>query len=305
VQRRGVVVKVQYPGVADALRADLDDPAFVRKLAGTEIGRSLDDDALAALAEAVRDELDYNGEADMQRRFAAAWAGDAAIAIPEVVDALSTRRVLVAHRARGRTLVDVAASGSADLRAQVALAIYRFTFGSPLAHGLLNADPNPGNFVVDTLADGRARVWCLDYGCALELDAKPSGSADHELWWGLLDDGTGPVAGAERFRVALAAMGLLVRADTLATVAHRDWERALAAPLVSHGEFHWSRAYAAELADATQRVLAQGGLKLPAARVLLWRQRLGAAAAIAMLDATAPFRRALIELIGTGRAALR
>ena len=35
-----VVVKVQYPGVADALRADLDDSAFVRKLAGVQIGRA-------------------------------------------------------------------------------------------------------------------------------------------------------------------------------------------------------------------------------------------------------------------------
>ena len=59
-----VVVKVQYPGVADALRADLDDQAFVRKLAGSEVGRTLDDAALLALGAAVRGELDYRAEAD-------------------------------------------------------------------------------------------------------------------------------------------------------------------------------------------------------------------------------------------------
>ncbi|HSD89963.1 MAG TPA: AarF/UbiB family protein, partial [Kofleriaceae bacterium] len=68
-----VVVKVQYPGVADALRADLDDEGFVRKLAGVEIGRSLADDALVALGEAVRGELDYKGEAASQIAFARAW----------------------------------------------------------------------------------------------------------------------------------------------------------------------------------------------------------------------------------------
>jgi len=47
-----VVIKVQYPGVADALRADLDDAAFVRKLAGSEVGRSLDDEALLSLGAA-------------------------------------------------------------------------------------------------------------------------------------------------------------------------------------------------------------------------------------------------------------
>src|SRR5262249_10273369 len=58
-----VVVKVQYPGVADSMRADLDDDGFVRRLAGAEIGRSLDEAALRALADAVRGELDYRLEA--------------------------------------------------------------------------------------------------------------------------------------------------------------------------------------------------------------------------------------------------
>jgi hypothetical protein len=37
----------------------------------------------------------------------------------------------------------------------------------------------------------------------------------------------------------------------------------------------------------------------------LWRQRLGAAAVLALLDARAPFRRVLTDLIGTGRRTLR
>jgi len=44
---------------------------------------------------------------------------------------------------------------------------------------------------------------------------------------------------------------------------------------------------------------------LPAAVVLLWRARLGVASVLAMLDATLPFRRLLIDQIGLGRAALR
>jgi len=45
--------------------------------------------------------------------------------------------------------------------------------------------------------------------------------------------------------------------------------------------------------------------RCPRRSLLLWRQRLGAAAVIGMLDAKASFRRVLIELIGTGRKALR
>jgi predicted unusual protein kinase regulating ubiquinone biosynthesis (AarF/ABC1/UbiB family) len=297
-----VVVKVQYPGVADALRADLDDAAFIRKLAGAEIGQALDEDALHALAAAVRSELDYGAEAAIQQRFASAWDGDRSLRIPRVIPELSSQRVLTMTRARGKTIVDVASAGSPDVRNQAAAAIYKFAWGSPLVHGVLNADPNPGNFLVEIEADGHVVVWCLDYGCALELpEAVRDG--DREIWWGLLDDDE--ASAAERFRMALARSGLLRRTDTLASTAHREWERALAQPLRTHGSFHWDATYAGDFADSTGRVLASGGLQLPARLLLLWRQRLGVAAVIGMLDGTAPFRRVLHDLVGSGKRALR
>lgn len=297
-----VIVKVQYPGVAEALRADLDDEAFVRKLAGAEVGHSLDDEAVLALAAAVRAELDYRSEAAAQARFAQAWEGHRALRFPRVIPERSGSRVLTMTRARGRTLVDVAGAGSPELRRATAMLIYEVAWGSPLAHGLLNADPNPGNFLVDEQPDGAVHVWSLDFGCAFELPDEVR-DADRELWWALLDDDSG--AAAERFRMGLARSGLLRRADLMASTAHRDWERALAAPVQTHGDFHWSGGYASELAEATSRVLALGGLRLPASILLLWRQRLGAAAVLGMLDARAPFRRVLFDLIGSGKKALR
>ena len=296
-----VVVKVQYPGVAESLRADLDDAAFVRKLAGAELGRALDDDAARALAAAVRGELDYRAEAAALTRFGAAWAGHRALRFPRVIDALSARRVLTMTRARGRTVLETAAVGSAEVRRAAALAIYEVAMGSPLVHRLLNADPNPGNFLVEDTADGTL-VWCLDFGCTLELPAHVRDAA-RELWWALADDDA--ESAAERFRMGLARAGLLRRADSLATHAHREWERCLAAPYARHDDFHWSQAYARDLAEATARVLAAGGVIVPAEVLLLWRQRLGAAAVLGLLDARAPFRRALVDLIGTGRRALR
>jgi predicted unusual protein kinase regulating ubiquinone biosynthesis (AarF/ABC1/UbiB family) len=219
-----------------------------------------------------------------------------------VIGELTSARVLTMTRARGKTVVDTAATSSPEVRRLAALAMFAFAWGSPLAHGLLNADPNPGNFLIDEQPDGSVLVWCLDFGCALQL-ADEVRDADREIWWGLVDDDH--ASAAERFRLGLARAGLLRRADTLASTAHRDWERALAAPVSSHGEFAWTAAYARELADTTGRVLAAGGLALPANLLLLWRQRLGAAAVIAMLDARAPFRRVLLELIGSGRRALR
>jgi predicted unusual protein kinase regulating ubiquinone biosynthesis (AarF/ABC1/UbiB family) len=257
---------------------------------------------VAALAAAVRGELDYRAEAAAQARFAAAWAGHRVLRVPRVIDELSSARVLTMTRARGKSIVETAASGSADVRRGAALAIYQFAWGSPLVHRLLNADPNPGNFLVEEQPDGGVHVWCLDFGCAAELP-EPVRDADRELWWALIDEDS--ESAAERFRMGLARSGLLSRTDSMATGAHRDWERSLAQPVVTHGDFHWSAAYARELAENTARVLAAGGLRLPASVLLLWRQRLGVAAVLGMLDGRAPFRRALVELIGSGRRALR
>lgn len=297
-----LVVKVQYPGVAEALRADLDDAAFVRKLAGSEIGHTLDGASVVALGDAVRGELDYRAEAAAQMRFAAAWDGHPALRFPRVIGELSSARVLTMTRARGKSVVEIAASGSPELRRQAATAIYAFAWGSPLVHRLLNADPNPGNFLIEEQPDGAAHVWCLDFGCAVEI-SEPAREADRELWWALVDPDS--ESAAERFRMGLARAGLLRRTNSMATQAHRDWERALAQPVMTHGDFAWSPAYARELAESTGRVLAAGGLGLPAGVLLLWRQRLGAAAVLGMIDASAPFRRTLVELIGSGRRALR
>src|SRR4051812_41590662 len=138
-----VVVKVQYPGIAEALRADLDDAVFVRKLAGAELGRSIDGAALSSLADAVRGELDYRAEARALEQFAAAWADSATLRFPRVIGPRSSARVLTMTRARGKTVVETAASASPELRRHAALAIFGFAWGSPLAHGLVNADPNP------------------------------------------------------------------------------------------------------------------------------------------------------------------
>jgi len=202
----------------------------------------------------------------------------------------------------GKSLVEPAAAGSPDGGGRAAAALYKFAWGSPLAHGLLNADPNPGNFLVETESDGHVVVHCLDFGCALALPDSVR-DADRAVWQALLDEDQ--ASGAERFRMALHHAGVLLRADTLGTLAHREWEKALALPLMTHGTFHWSSTYAGDFAETTGRVLAQGGVALPARVLLLWRQRLGVASVLGMLDGKAAFRRVLYDLVGSGKRALR
>jgi predicted unusual protein kinase regulating ubiquinone biosynthesis (AarF/ABC1/UbiB family) len=294
-------VKVQYPGIAEALAGDLASDGFARRLAGGELGKELSPEAIATLRAAILGETDYVAEARSLERFGAAWAEDAVVRAPAVNQALSSKRVLTMQRVRGVPLAALPHDDPA-IAAAVATAIVRVAWGTPLKHGFFNADPNPGNYLVERLDDGGVHVWFLDFGCTVEL-APDAADADRQLWHGILDEDA--FSGAEKFRMALAKSGLLRRTDSLATNAHRAWERAVAAPFASAEPFRWDRFYHAELADTTRGVLASGGMAMPPSLLLLWRARLGTSAVLSMLSPRAPFRRVLRDVVGTGRAALR
>ena len=98
---RDVAVKVQYPGVDDAIRADLTtSDVLFRALSlmfpGLDPGPIVDE-----LRARLVEELDYTHEAENQRLFTDYYAGHPFIRIPAVIDELSTRTR--AHdRVRGR-----------------------------------------------------------------------------------------------------------------------------------------------------------------------------------------------------------
>src|SRR5262249_2213396 len=190
---------------------------------------------------------------------------------------LSTARVLTADYLRGTTLPMF--DGDDDARARVARFILRFCWGGPLAHGLLNADPNPGNYLV--LDAGR--VGFLDFGCAAELDDALA-EADRALWRAVLrGDGEG-------LRYAVVSQGLLARARTLDSDTFREWERYLAAPF-ARSRFRFTAGYARGLANVTSQLVRAGGMSIPPGGFLLWRQRLRAPPPLRMASPPGPLSR--------------
>jgi predicted unusual protein kinase regulating ubiquinone biosynthesis (AarF/ABC1/UbiB family) len=157
-------VKVQYPGIAEALAGDLASDGFARRLAGGELGKELSSEAIATLRAAILGETDYLAEARALERFGAAWAGDAVVRAPSVNQALSTRRVLTMERMEGMTL-DEAADRPVWERKHYAEVLWRFAYKAILMHGTFNADPHPGNYLFRS--DGK--VVFLDFGCVQPL----------------------------------------------------------------------------------------------------------------------------------------
>jgi predicted unusual protein kinase regulating ubiquinone biosynthesis (AarF/ABC1/UbiB family) len=162
---RTVAVKVQYPGVAEALEADLANMGTIVRLAKA-LAPGLDPRAIAAeLRERVLEELDYEYEAQNQRTFSRAYRGHPFIYVPDVLTRLSRRRVLVTEYVEGMQFEQVKEL-PADDRSRFGEIIFRFCFGSIYHLQHFNADAHPGNYIL--LDDGR--VAFLDFGMTKKLD---------------------------------------------------------------------------------------------------------------------------------------
>jgi predicted unusual protein kinase regulating ubiquinone biosynthesis (AarF/ABC1/UbiB family) len=163
---RDVAVKVQYPGIAEAVEADLRGIGVLLPLV-KRLAPGLDAKAIAReLRERIGEELDYEIEAQHQRRVARAFRGHPHVVVPAVDTAMSTRRVLVTEFVAGRGFGAVQDLGEAE-RDRFAEICFRFYFGLLGRERLAAGDPHPGNVL---LADD-GRVCFLDFGLMRQVDA--------------------------------------------------------------------------------------------------------------------------------------
>ena len=201
---REVAVKVQYPGVAQAVRADMQNLGMILRLM-KQVAPGLD---VKATADEVRgrigEELDYELEAQHQRSLARIFRGHPFIVVPDVMTGLSRERVLVTEFVRGAGF-DAIKAMDQTARDRVGEIVFRFFFGCMYRHHQFSGDPHPGNFML--MEDGR--VAFLDFGLfkvmpkeliELELACQRAGHEGdgerlHRIW-----AETGFLAHPERFR---------------------------------------------------------------------------------------------------------
>src|ERR687895_700036 len=162
---RPVAVKVQYPGVAEAVDTDLRNLTLLLPLV-RRLAPGLDVKALyAELRERIAEELDYELEAQNQRAIARAHRGHPFAHVPEVHTDLSSRRVLVTDLLRGARFEEIQGLDE-PTRDRFAEIVFRFYFGLVHYTGRVSGDPHPGNYLL--LDDGR--VGFLDFGLMRVLD---------------------------------------------------------------------------------------------------------------------------------------
>ncbi len=169
---RDVAIKVQYPGIAEAVESDMRNlrmlaPVLRRLMPGLDVKP-----LLAELGERIAAECDYELEASSHRRLARFWRGHPFIVVPAVDTQLSRRRVLVSEWVDGIDFDEVAHRAD-PVRDRYAEIIYRFFYGTARELDLALGDPHPGNYLL--CDDGR--VAFLDFGMLREL---PRGYLDRE-----------------------------------------------------------------------------------------------------------------------------
>ena len=148
---RQAAAKIQYPGVAKAIRDDLANTEllatflrFASSAAGTAMQADLRQ-ATREIAARIAEEIDYRHEAANITRFSELYRGHPFIRVPEVIYEASGDRVLTMTYLDG---MDWAAAQRADqkLKNTWAEVIARFFAGSYRHANLLQADPHPGNY---------------------------------------------------------------------------------------------------------------------------------------------------------------
>ena len=156
------MVKVQYPGVDEAVDSDLKQVRRAMSLARI----TTDKEGLSALMTELRDrlheELDYCNEADNMRLFASLYADDPTIVVPEVVGERSCQRVLTMIHEPGDPIAEVRHFPySPEDRHLFGQRIVEILARQLWEFGVIHGDPNPANFAFRP--DGTIVLY--DFGC--------------------------------------------------------------------------------------------------------------------------------------------
>ncbi len=285
-----VAVKIQYPGVGDAIRADLANAGMLYRAMGLFYPNLDPGPLVEELRGRIGEELDYANEARNQRRFHALYDGHPFIRVPRVFPERSTARVLTAEFVAGRSFAEACADDAAA-RDRWGEIMWRFVFGNINRHGMFNADPHPGNY----LFDAEGRVTFLDFGC---VKVFPPGMLRD--WRRLvLAHVTGD---REVFRSCLLALGFIKAETRVPTELLYEYWAYFYEPIAADRPFTFTRAYNA---SSIRRIFAPEGqfaglakqLNMPRDFVFVNRIQWGVYSVLAHLESTNNWHRLQLEYL--------
>ena len=160
LEGRPLAAKLQYPDMQSAVEADLNQLGII-----FSIQRRLDQavdtrEIYAEIRARLVEELDYAREAAHMRLYADIFRKEPRIAVPEVIEELSTRRLLTMSWLDGEPILKFREHKLADRNA-VAEAMFIAWWNPFNQYGVIHGDPHLGNYTVRK----DLGINLLDYGC--------------------------------------------------------------------------------------------------------------------------------------------
>jgi predicted unusual protein kinase regulating ubiquinone biosynthesis (AarF/ABC1/UbiB family) len=290
---RDVVVKVQYPGVDEAIKADLQNADMLFQTVAAMFGgfdpRALLEEVVARMTE----EFDYKREAANQQYFADRYRDHPFVMIPDVVPELSATRVLTSDRVYGRKFYDILADDH-ETKNRYGEIISRFANGSIVVDGVFSGDPHPGNYIF--MDDGR--ICFLDFGLVKHLEPDEIKLVRAPGLAMLHKD-------PAELEASLRSLGVIE--DGVEIDGDRLWElfTVMLRPIVDDAPFRYTRKMVGDafrdvaLPDSPYRNI-QEKLHFPAMLVMWQRYTFGTAAVLGHLEAEGNWHRITSEhLLGT------
>ena len=293
-----VAVKVQHPGIAEAVQADMGNLSALRPVLSMTHPNLDTGPLIDEVRERIRDELDYQKEGAYQQAFHDRFDGHPAIAVPKVFHEWCRPRVLVSEYVEGRRFDEILAAPQAE-RDRYGEAIFRFVFSSLYRFRIFNADPHPGNFIFPLEPGGP--VTFIDYGSARTFSTEVRRKL-RALHLAVAADDEGDPTGATALEHAMLDAGLLPedRKDIDFDVVRR-WFALAYEPLAGDREWTYSTEYARRLIGAStdpsrgmESTLRK--LTMPAEYILLNRIQFGVNSLLARLQPTANWNRIMTEI---------
>jgi predicted unusual protein kinase regulating ubiquinone biosynthesis (AarF/ABC1/UbiB family) len=287
---RRAALKVQYPGVGDAINADLNNAQAMYSMLSMFALKGLDTRSLVAeLRDRMGDELDYRIEAANQTGFAEHYRDHPFISVPTVIDRYSTGKVIATEWVDGLSWQEFVAVADEDARRRAGESIWRFAQHSIYFLGAFNGDPHPGNYRFQR--DGS--VTFLDFGLVKRWSPGEWQQLSPTL------DAVIVERDPERTIFEMERVGFLVADHGLTAEQVHAYVSSPYVPYLSDS-FTFTRQF---MKDTLTKMTDLKGphaaviekLNIPASFVILDRVVWGVSALLGKLEVTAPWRAMLLE----------
>ena len=280
---RALAVKVQYPGVAASIGADVDNVATLLRMTGL-LPRELDIAPLLGQAKSqLEEEADYLREAEQMRRYGALLSGDGRYCVPAPVAELTSGRVLVMDYLAGQSM-DSLEKAPQPVRNAIMQALFELVLNELFRFGFMQTDPNFANY---RWQPETGRLILLDFGAARPVPDETVQAYRRMMGAGLRED-------REGLRNALLEVGF---ASPYALERHRPAIDAIMEVVIGHlgrrGPFDFSdRSFIERIRAQAQTIIAdRAAWRLPPAETLFVQRKVSGTALLGVrMRAQMPLR---------------